>query len=131
MRFSQRRKDALEELSGFLSESHNYVDVIIVEGMRDVSSLKALGCEAEIEVLSHTGVSDHDLAMELASKYASILILTDFDEEGLRLNQKFCSILERTGAKVETGLRRWVARLMARIGVYAIESLDNVRDMVE
>jgi len=131
MRFSQRRKDALEELSGFLSEVHNYVDVIIVEGIRDVSSLRALGCAAEIEVLSHKGVSDHDLAEEIASKYASILILTDFDEEGLNLNQRFSNILERTGAKVETGLRRWFARLMARIGVYAIESLDNIRDEVE
>ena len=128
MRFTQRRKDALEELSEFLSEAHNYVDVIIVEGIRDVSSLRALGCTADIEVLSHTGVSDHDLAEEIASKFNSILILTDFDEEGLKLNQKFCSILERTGAKVETSLRRWIARLMARIGVYVIESLDNIRD---
>ena len=81
--------------------------------------------------MSHTGVSDHDLAEEISSKYTTILILTDFDEEGLNLNQRFSSILERTGVKVETGLRRWVARLMARIGVYAIESLDNVRDIVE
>ena len=131
MRFTQRRKDALEELGVFLSEAHNFVDVIIVEGIRDVSALKSFGCVAEIEVLSHTGVSDHDLAEEISSKYNSILILTDFDEEGLKLNQRFCSILERTGAKVETGLRRWIARLMARIGVYAIESLDNIRDEVE
>ena len=131
MRFTQRRKDALEELSEFLSEAHNYVDVILVEGIRDVSSLRSLGCTAEIEVLSHTGVSDHELAEEIASKYHSILILTDFDEEGLNLNQRFCSILERTGAKVEVELRRWIARLMARIGVYAIESLDNVRQDVE
>jgi len=131
MSFTQRRKDALEELCGFLSEAHNYVDVIIVEGIRDVSALRSLGCVAEIEVLSHTGVSDHDLADEIASKYDSILILTDFDEEGLNLNQRFCSIFERTGAKVETGLRRWFARLMARIGVYAIESLDNIQDGIE
>lgn len=131
MRFTQRRKDALEELSEFLSEAHNYVDVILVEGIRDVSSLRSLGCTAEIEVLSHTGVSDHELAEEIASKYNSVLILTDFDEEGLNLNQKFCSIFERTGAKVEIELRRWIARLMARIGVYAIESLDNIMDDIE
>jgi len=126
MRFTQRRKDALVELIEFLSEAHNYVDVIIVEGIRDVSSLKTLGCETVIEILSHAGVSDYELAEQIAVKYNSILILTDFDEEGLKLYQKFSRILERNGVKVETSLRHWISRLMAKIGVYAIESLDNI-----
>ena len=126
MRGTRQRKDALDELASLLSDIQNYVDVVLVEGVRDVSSLKALGCKALIEVLGHSGVGDYDLVEEIASKYNSILILTDFDEEGLNLNQKFSNLLERQGAKVETGLRRHVGRLMARIGVYAIESLDNV-----
>jgi 5S rRNA maturation endonuclease (ribonuclease M5) len=60
-----------------------------------------------------------------------VLILTDFDEEGLNLNKKFSMILERRGTVVETGLRRRIARLMNTIGVYAIESLDNIRDEIE
>jgi len=126
MRGIRQRKDALDELASLLSDIQNYVDVVLVEGVRDVSSLKALGCKALIEVLGHSGVSDYDLVDEIASKYSDVLILTDFDEEGLSLNQKFSNLLERQGAKVETGLRRHVGRLMARIGVYAIESLDNV-----
>lgn len=126
MRGIRQRKDALEELVKLLSDIHNYVDVVVVEGVRDVSSLKALGCKALIEVLDHSGVSDYDLVEEIASKHGSVLILTDFDEEGLSLNQRFTNLFERKGAKVETGLRRQVGQLMARIGVYAIESLDNV-----
>jgi 5S rRNA maturation endonuclease (ribonuclease M5) len=131
LRISHKRKEALERLIELLSEIHNYVDVIIVEGLRDADSLRSLGCQADIEILSHVGVSDFDLAEQIASKYNHVLILTDFDEEGLSLNQRFSSILERKGVIVETGLRRRIANLMAMIGVYAIESLDNIRDEIK
>ena len=131
MKITHRRKEALEKLILLLSEIHNYVDVLIVEGIRDVDSLRALGCQADIEVLSHVGINDYDLAEQIASKYNHVLILTDFDEEGLNLNKKFSMILERRGTVVETGLRRRIARLMNTIGVYAIESLDNIRDELE
>jgi 5S rRNA maturation endonuclease (ribonuclease M5) len=130
MRFSNRRKDALEELSHFLSQVHTYVDLILVEGIRDVSSLRSLGCKANIEVLSHTRISDFDLAEEIASNHNSVLILTDFDVEGLSLNQRFSNLFERKGVKVEIGIRLWVGRLLARIGVYTIESLDNIQDEI-
>ena len=131
MKITHRRKDALERLILLLSEIHNYVDLLIVEGIRDVDSLRALGCQVDIEVLSHVGINDYDLAEQIASKYNHVLILTDFDEEGLNLNKKFSMILERRGTVVETGLRRRIARLMNTIGVYAIESLDNIRDELE
>lgn len=101
---------------------------MLVEGLRDVESVKALGCISEVEVLSHSGVNDFDLAEEISSKYSSVLILTDFDEEGLNLNKRFTSILEHKAVRVETGLRRHIGRLMARIGVYAIEALDNIME---
>lgn len=126
MKITHRRKEALDRLSTLLEGVHDYVDVILVEGQRDVESLRALGCTASIETLSHVGVNDFDLAQQISTKYSHVLILTDFDVEGLNLNQRFSSILERQGATVENRLRRRVGRLMAMIGVYAIESLDNV-----
>ncbi len=127
MRLIHQRKEALQELIQLLSEIHGYVDVVLVEGHRDVESLKSLGCIATVEVLSHSGVNDFDLVDEIASRFRNVLILTDFDEEGLSLNKRFESILEHKGVRVETGLRRRVGRLMAAIGVYAIESLDNIQ----
>ena len=76
------------------------------------------------------GVNDFDLVDDLVLKYRRILLLLDFDEEGLRLNQHFTQILERKGAKVEYGLRKEVGRLTATMGVYVIEDLDNIRDKV-
>ena len=127
MRFHEQRKEALDELSKLLGDIHNYVDVVLVEGLRDVESLRNIGCSAEIEVLSHKGVNDFDLANDLSSRFESILVLTDFDEEGLSLNKRFTSLLEREGVRVESGLRLQVGKLMARIGVYAIEDLDNIK----
>lgn len=128
LRLSPKRKEALNELKQVLCELHNYVDVVLVEGLRDVESVKALGCSTDLEVLSHSGVNDFDLADTLAAKYGSVLVLTDFDEEGLNLNKRFTGILEHKGVLVETGLRRRIGRLMAQIGVYAIEALDNIAD---
>ena len=126
MRVSHQRKVALEELSTLLGELNCYVDVVLVEGLRDVDSLRALGCTAEIEILNHPGVNDFDLSDGIASRFSSVLILTDFDEEGLSLNKRFSSILEVKGVKVEYGLRARVGRLMAMINVYAVEDLDNI-----
>ena len=128
LKLSHQRKEALNELKQLLCELDKYVDVVIVEGLRDVESVKALGCTANLDVLSHTGVNDFDLADELTAKYSNVLVLTDFDEEGLNLNKRFTGILEHKGAHVETGIRLRIGRLMAQIGVYAIESLDNIAD---
>ena len=131
MKNTHLRKDALERLIMLLQELKDYVDVVIVEGLRDVHSLRVLGCDAHIEALSHVGVNDFDFAEQISSKYNHVLILTDFDEEGQNLNQKFSSLFERKGVVVETGFRRRIARHMAIIGVYVIESLDNIQDKIE
>ena len=128
LKFSQQRKETLNELKQLFCELDKYVDVVIVEGLRDVESVKALGCTANLDVLSHSGVNDFDLADELTAKYSNVLVLTDFDEEGLNLNKRFTGLLEHKGVHVETGLRLRIGRLMAQIGVYAIESLDNIAD---
>ena len=131
MKATHQRKLALEELSTMLRELHDYVDLVLVEGPHDVDSLRALGCTTNIEILNHPGVNDFDLADKIASKNTAVLILTDFDEEGLALTKRFSSILEIKGVKVEYGMRAQVGRLMAMIGVYAIESLDNILDVLE
>ena len=131
MKFHEQRKEALNELMQLLSDIHNYIDVVLVEGLRDVESLRNLGCNTEIEVLSHKGVNDFDLADTITARFENLLVLTDFDEEGLNLNKRFTSLFEHKGVRVESGLRQLVGKLMARIGVYAIEDLDNIKNEIE
>jgi 5S rRNA maturation endonuclease (ribonuclease M5) len=131
LRSGRRRKDALLRLEKLFSELPELVDVVVVEGSRDIDSIRSLGYEGPVETLGRPGVNDYDLSDELASKYDTILLLLDFDEEGLNLNNHFTQLLERKAVKVGISLRKYVGRLMAAIGVYAIESLDNIRDELD
>jgi len=117
-------KELLSEISGL-------VDVILVEGPRDVESLTRLGYTGKIVTCAATNVNDYDLMTEVSGKYRRVLILTDFDQEGLMFNRRFTEILEHEGVKVEKGLRRMVGRITAALGIYAIESLDNIMDAVD
>ncbi len=93
--------------------------------------MKRLGYTGEIVTCAATGVNDYDLMTGVSGKYERVLILTDFDQEGMTLNLRFAEILEHEGVKVEKGLRRMVGRLTASLGIYAIESMDNIMDAVE
>jgi len=131
MRSATRRKKLIEEMKELLSEIGDLVDVVVVEGLRDLESLRRLGYSGEIVTCAATGVNDYDLMTEVSAKYERVLILTDFDQEGVTLNLRFSEILEHESVRVEKGLRRMVGRLTASLGIYAIESLDNIMDAVE
>jgi 5S rRNA maturation endonuclease (ribonuclease M5) len=104
--------------------------VVVVEGLRDESSLRSLGCTIKIEIINQTGINDFDLTDKISKNNKHILILTDFDEEGLKLNKQFLTLFERKKVKVETGLRRKIGRLMSKMGIYTIEALDNFKNEV-
>ena len=125
---NNRRRDALYELMEVLKKISPLVDLVLVEGPRDVQALKRLGYSGAIEVSNQVGVSDYDLLEIIAKRYNNVLVLTDFDREGLSLNLHYSRILEREGVKVERGFRRAIGRLTAAIGVYEIEDLDNALD---
>lgn len=121
------KRKALEELDSLLKEIALHVSVVVVEGQRDVEALRSLGFEGHIEVCSHVGLSDVELCEIVALDADSVLLLTDFDEEGLLMYNRLKNVLERRGVKVEEGFRREVGRLMAVLGVYAVEDLDNMK----
>ena len=127
----ERQKDALEKMKELLVELDYLVDAVIVEGMRDVDALRTLDFKGKIVQSSQLSVSDSELCDTIAEQYRSVLILTDYDAEGLRINRRLMQLLERKDVKVEEGLRRQFGRIMASIGIYAIEDLDNSAFRVE
>ena len=128
---NNRRRDALYELKEVLKEISPLVDLVLVEGQRDVQALKRLGYSGAIEVSNQVGVSDYDLLEIIAKRYDRVLVLTDFDREGISLNLHYSRILEREGVKVERGFRRAIGRLTAAIGVFEIEDLENALDNLD
>lgn len=72
-------------------------------------------------------MSDPDFCDSLSRRVESVLILTDFDREGRKMNRQLKRLLERKGVRVEAGLRSQFGGLMAAIGVRVIEALDDAR----
>jgi 5S rRNA maturation endonuclease (ribonuclease M5) len=121
------RKEYLKKLIELLNQIEYLVDVVLVEGLRDLKSLRNLGYSGEIVYCNQKGVSDYDLTDKICQQYNKVLILTDYDKEGEELEQHFRELFERKAIKVENGLRREVGRITAKLRVHAIESLDNIQ----
>ena len=126
MQLRSDRLQAIQDLMKLLESIGESVDIVVVEGTRDEEALRRLGLRGRIELRSRIGRSDEDLVDKIADSGRSVLVLTDFDAEGRAMNRKLTVILERRGLKVEIGHRRAIGRMMAVLGVYAIEDLDNM-----
>lgn len=122
------KREALERLTELLTEFASTVDLVLVEGPRDVEALMSLGYTGEVATCSRVHVNDAELAEIIAAENRNILILTDFDQEGDMLNTRFSELVEHMGAVVERGLRGEVGRIMAVLGVRVVEALDNIKD---
>jgi 5S rRNA maturation endonuclease (ribonuclease M5) len=122
------RRKALVKLIELLKALDREVDVVLVEGSRDVIALQRLGFRGRIKVCSRVGISNSDLVEDLARSASAVAIFTDFDAAGRRLNRRLTRLLELRGVRVEARLRRTLRRLMAVLGVYAVEALDNVAE---
>jgi len=119
---------AFERLNHLLGELETLVDVVIVEGARDQEALRQLGFRGEISLFSQVGVTNADFIDAVSREHGSVVIMTDFDEEGRKIDIALSEGFERRAVRVEKGLRREMGRIMAAIGVYAIEALDNVQE---
>lgn len=121
-----KRHEAILELVALLEEANMSENIIIVEGVRDAEALRHLGFRGRIEMHSGAGISDDDLVEGLVGSDGVVVVLTDFDEEGRRLNKEFNALLERRGVKVDVHFRRAMGRLMSVLEVYEVEDLDNI-----
>jgi len=127
----EAKRQALLDLTSLFEELETVADAVVVEGVRDVRALRGLGFRGRVEMCSRVGVSDGDLVEGLAQSSGAVVILTDFDEEGRRMNRRLSRLLERRGVRVERRLRREVRRLMAVLNVYTVEALDDVEEELE
>jgi len=122
------KRDALERLRLLLLDAEESVDLVLVEGPRDVEALRSLGYGGKVATCNRYCVNDAELAEAISSDSERVLVLTDFDREGGELNTRLSGLLEHMGVKVEKALRGEVARLMAALGIRVVEALDNVSE---
>ncbi|MFP4005739.1 MAG: toprim domain-containing protein [Candidatus Hadarchaeia archaeon] len=95
--------------------------LILVEGKNDVNSLRELGVNGSIRQIPEGGKTVlHSL--ENFSNYDEIIVLTDFDREGEKLNS-FCEKqLSKLGITVLSDLRK-------RLKKYVIKAVKDIEGL--
>jgi len=82
-----RYEESLEEIEEVVRRLKvlNESVPIVVEGEKDVDALRSLGMEGKILTL-HSGKKIVDFCDMIASEYAEIVVLTDWDRKGGKLS---------------------------------------------
>ncbi|WP_396612833.1 hypothetical protein ACH9L7_06065 [Haloferax sp. S1W] len=111
------RQDLLEGIQ----EMNRVVDAAIVEGQNDKRGLRAAGFEKRIYTCSEAG-----RLVSFATRVDEevVVILTDFDPAGRKLNARLRELL--ADSQVTPEWRRTVGALLTPYGRRDIESLNNL-----
>lgn len=118
----RKRLERVEELLSELSEYSGRGAIIIVEGKRDILSLKRLGIEGDFELA--TRYSLFNFSERIAELGREVIILTDWDRRGDLLAVKLSEYFESFGLRPELQIRNKL-KLISQKEIKDIESLYN------
>ncbi len=121
----EREYEVYAELCSVVEEMDDLVDAIVVEGVHDKEALEELGVTKDIAIYS-AGFSCTGFVEYLMKRYRRIVILTDYDREGKKLNKRLTLRLEREGVKVDTRCRERIGRILGIRGIRTIESITSL-----
>ena len=111
----------LEVLDDLVAE--NLTVPIVVEGLRDVESLRRLGCAGEVHTLN-AGMTLHMRAERLAGRTEWVILLTDWDRKGDQLFASMRDKLAANGVRADGDFRDKL-RMWMRPPVKDVESLAD------
>lgn len=116
----RKRLERIEELLSEISEYSGRGAIIIVEGKRDVLSLKRLGIEGNFELA--TQYSLFNFSERIAQLGNEVVILTDWDRRGDLLAIKLLGYFESFGLKPDVEIRNKL-KLASQKEIKDLESL--------
>jgi 5S rRNA maturation endonuclease (ribonuclease M5) len=93
------------------SESADPGTVVVVEGERDLRSLRRLGLRGTVVKLHH-GRALSGTAHDLVGRSRRVIVLTDWDTEGGHLAQRMREFLEAESLELDLDYRRRLARIV-------------------
>ncbi len=99
--------------------------IIVVEGRRDMYSLRSLGIEGEIRLACQRPLLE--FTEDLSKSGKEIVLLTDWDKKGGITARKIINHLLSYGIMPNTNIRSRIAILVKK-KIKDIESLDNYID---
>ncbi|MDA0525104.1 toprim domain-containing protein [Methanococcoides alaskense] len=116
----QWRLKSIELILAELIESSNNGDIILAEGKRDIISLKKLGINGSIELVTQSPLTE--ISERVASEKKRVIVLTDWDRRGNILAAKLSEDLVYLGADVDMQLRDKLSSLVKK-EIKDVESL--------
>ncbi|TFH05929.1 MAG: toprim domain-containing protein [Methanosarcina sp.] len=116
----RKRLERIEELLAELSEHSERGAVIIVEGKRDIISMKRLGIEGSFELATRHSL--FNFSERIAKLGCEVIILTDWDRRGDLLAVKLSEYFGNFGVKPELQIRNKL-KLMTQKEIKDVESL--------
>ena len=123
---AQVRFERLQKLIQRLSDEAEQGAVIIVEGVRDKKSLEFMGIRGRIECIQSSRRSALSFAERLYGE-KSVIVLTDFDRQGVFLANRLARILNTQS--IRTNLVLWrELRGLTRSELRSIEELPRLHD---
>jgi 5S rRNA maturation endonuclease (ribonuclease M5) len=116
----QWRLEAVEAILVELTECSNNGDIILAEGKRDIISLRKLGINGPIELVTQSPLTE--ISERVASEKKRVIVLTDWDRRGNILAAKLSEDLVYLGADVDMQLRDKLSSLVKK-EIKDVESL--------
>lgn len=114
--------DALEAQISALLEASGQGTAIIVEGMRDMRALRALGISGPVILASRRPALE--LAEDAARRYKEIIVLTDWDQKGDEMAGMIDQHLRSAGIRADLDIRSRLKKLV-RKEIKDVESLSR------
>ncbi|NPE29239.1 toprim domain-containing protein [Methanococcoides sp. SA1] len=116
----QWRLGLIENILVELAERSDNGEIILAEGKRDIISLKKLGIDGPIELVTQLPLSE--ISERVSSEKKRVIILTDWDRRGNILAAKLSEDLVYFGADVDMQLRDRLSSLVKK-EIKDVESL--------
>ncbi len=116
----RRKLEKMEELLSEISEYSGRGAIIIVEGKRDIFSLRRLGIEGNFEIATNTSL--YNFTETVAKIGNEVIVLTDWDRRGDLLAVKLSGYFENFGLKPELQIRHKM-KLICYKEIKDVESL--------
>ncbi len=113
-----------------LAEQDGEATALVVEGERDLRSVRALGWDGPV-VLVHRGRTISATAHGLVAARRKVIVLTDWDVEGGHLAHRLKEFLEPEGLALDLDYRRRLARVLRGELVHVEGLFGWVRRQVE
>ena len=116
------------KLAYFLIDESNKGVPIIVEGRKDLESLKEIGIKGKVCCIKSSGMNFTNLIDEL-KKEKEMIIMTDFDKEGEELGRRLSKTLIQMRVRVNDSIRSRMKKIVKR-DIKAVEELAGYYEKV-